>query len=183
MFKNLKVNRLFYLILTGMLTVAFASCSHQNDYSYCNRILAQYSDNETVYYSLEDLDGNGVKELMIDKGKTVDLYTLDRSNKSVLIQEGLTGSVFYTVNGNQFVAQADYGTGYSGLIVYEYDAESQDVIITDEYSALAPVTASEIYRHNGKYISSEEYFNVFEIFCREENRVKTYEYSGKGGVF
>lgn len=184
MFKNIKMNRLFCLVMIGILSVGFASCSHQTDYSDYNRILAQYSDNETVYYSFEDLDGNGIKELMIDKGKTVDLFTLDRSNKSLLIQKDLTGSVFYTVSGNRFAAHADYGTGFSGVIIYEYDAENRNVRITDEYSVLAPVVVAETYYHNSEPISTEEYFNAIKFFCRKGNRVMEYEQSpGEGGAF
>lgn len=184
MFKKMKTKRLFCLFLIGISTVAFASCSHQTDYSDYNRILAQYSDNETVYYSFDDLDGNGVKELMIDKGKTVDLYTLDRSNKSLLIQKDLTGSVFYTVSGNRLAAHADYGTGFLAVIIYEYDAENRKVTATDEYSVLAPVVVAETYYHNSEPISSEEYFNAFEFFCRKENRVMEYKHSpGEGGAF
>ena len=184
MFKNMEVKRMFCLILTGMLTVAFASCSSKTDYSDYNRILAHCSDNETVYYSFEDLDGNGVKELMIDKGKTINLYTLDRSNKSLLIQKDLTGSVFYTISGNRFAAHANYGTGFSGVIIYEYDAENQKVTAIDEYSALAPIIVPETYYHNNKTISAEEYFNAFGLLCKKDNRIVQYEYSSdKGGVF
>lgn len=182
MFKK-KTNRFVCLLLSTLLTATSTSCSQQNDYSDYNKILARYSNNETVYYCFEDLDGNGIKELMVDKGKTTDLYTLNSSNEAVLVQKELIGSAFYNTDGNRFVAQADYGTGFSGLIVYEYNTEKQTVKAIDEYSVLAPIVISETYYRNGKVISQTEYHDIYETYCKEENRIVQHKYSFEKEVF
>lgn len=147
----------------------------------------QYSAGKTVEENIISVVRSGCwSKVDFDTDGTLDLLILDNSDLYSLSDMNITyvgkvfGDVFYFNRYDSravLSARADYGTGVSGILLYNLSDDASEIISTERYDCcyLPSIMDKPEYSHDDNPISEEEYEEVLRKFCSEENKLAASE--------
>lgn len=126
-----------------VLIISATSCKTADNKSVYNDFISKLKTNQPdIHYSLKDIDGNGIEDLVVINNTTLTIYTFNDKISYIGEHDFLTGTARFFYSDDKdfpgiFVFTASGGMNHFGYMTIKNDEVYLEEIWSEDYSGIS----------------------------------------------